>query len=75
MTEEAKIDSPKKQILREKIISIVLIFVLYGIAFIAFAIASSPNGDHIVYTTATGECYHRSGCSSLLQSKFEQPER
>lgn len=71
MEKEAKIDSSKNKILREKIISLFFIFVLYGIAFIIFVVAASTNGDRIVYITATGECYHRSGCSSILQSKFE----
>lgn len=28
------------------------------------------NGDTVVYVTATGECYHRSGCS-YLKSRIE----
>lgn len=27
--------------------------------------------DYVVYTTRTGECYHRAGCASLRQSCFE----
>ena len=33
--------------------------------------SSGGSGDVIVYTTRTGECYHRGSCSSLSKSQFE----
>jgi hypothetical protein len=32
---------------------------------------SEPSREIIVYTTRTGECYHRNGCSSLSRSCIE----
>lgn len=43
--------------------------------FLAVLVLVSPalaaDGDTIVYTTRTGECYHRRSCSSLSKSCYE----
>lgn len=49
--------------------AIVLAVVIYCVAFAAFAFSTLPNGERTVYTTAAGECYHKSSCSSLQYSK------
>ncbi len=36
----------------------------------AVAAGASSGGDPIVYVTATGECYHRSGCRYLSESRI-----
>lgn len=38
---------------------------------VSLGLIDFPNGDNVVYTTRTGECYHLSGCSSLRQSKYK----
>ena len=55
--------------MKDYIKAIILTIVVYSITFVAFALLTSPNGDHTVYITSTGECYHKSGCSSLRYSK------
>ena len=54
--------------------AIVLIIsaVIYCIAFGVLSFTLAPNGDHTVYITSTGECYHRSSCSSLRYSKYSR---
>ena len=52
-----------------KAISIVLS--IYLALFVLWCILTAPNGDRVVYTTRTGECYHLSSCSSLRYSKYK----
>ena len=44
---------------------------IYFILFIAVLWFSAPNGHKTVYLTKTGECYHRSSCTSLSHSKYK----
>ena len=50
--------------------SIAIVLAIYIALFAVWCILTAPNGDRVVYTTRTGECYHTSGCSSLRYSKF-----
>lgn len=51
--------------------AISVVFAIYLVLFVVWCILTAPNGDRIVYTTRTGECYHQSGCSSLRYSKYK----
>lgn len=51
--------------------AIAIVLVIYIALFAVWCILTAPNGDRVVYTTRTGECYHTSGCSSLRYSKFK----
>ena len=46
-------------------------FLLVG-AFMPVVPVNAASGDTTVYVTKTGECYHKSGCSSLRRSKIEK---
>lgn len=57
--------------LKTRITIFLFIFLFYILFSVFGAIATAPNGNRTVYITRTGECYHRSSCSSLRYSKFE----
>lgn len=45
--------------------------IFLAIVVLFFGTAIFPNAQKTVYTTATGECYHKSGCSSLSKSRYD----
>lgn len=51
--------------------AIAIVLVIYIALFVVWCILTAPNGDRVVYTTRTGECYHTAGCSSLRYSKYK----
>ena len=47
------------------LVAVTIYLLLFLAVQLGFAITSAPNGDKIVYTTRTGECYHKENCSTV----------
>ena len=51
--------------LESGLVAVAIYLLLFLAVQLGFAITSAPNGDTIVYTTRTGECYHKENCSTV----------
>lgn len=65
-------DSKKPKGLLSVILTALLVYNIIGFSiFLYLAFQSAPNGDRVVYSTYTGECYHKSSCKYLNRSKIK----
>ena len=56
-----------------KALGVMLLIGIFTLAILTFSLCNDdfPNGNKIVYTTDTGECYHLKNCPTLKYSKYQ----
>lgn len=58
---------------RDIAVALLALLVANSLLYFSLWVVRTPNGNKTVYVTRYGDCYHRAGCSSLDESKFEKP--
>jgi hypothetical protein len=65
-------ESKKSKGILSAILTALLVYNIFGFSiFVYISAKSAPNGNKVVYSTYTGECYHKASCKYLNRSKLK----